>query len=330
MRGARGGPARHLEGLGGATRGEQRARVHHQRRHLDHVLGIGQGSVGPARPCAAEVAQRLQPFRRLRVQRPRARSRRLVRGQTRQHAVERLRAGGARVAPRRLAREEVALLAGIGPQVVALRPRGEDEALAQAAQAEERRPSEVGVGHHRFHVDGAPGIGLGGDEAQAVARGRVLDAQQVHQGRGDVGQRDDGPVHHGGPREEPRAPQDQRHAGGGAVQEHRVGPLPVLAQALAVVPGHHDQGVVALPRLPQGVEQAPELAVHEGDLAVVGGAREASGEGLGRGVRGVGVEVVDPGQERPAPVTRAEPRHRGVGGACRVALVVSGGPRGLP
>ncbi len=65
--------------------------------------------------------------------------------------------------------------------------------------------------------------------------------------------------------------------------------------------------------------------IHEGDLTVVGSPLEPAPEGLGRDVRQVGVEEVDPQQERRPEVVQPG-QHRFHGLARRPLFVVEGRP----
>ena len=83
------------------------------------------------------------------------------------------------------------------------------------------------------------------------------------------------------------------------VDQVGVAGLAVLAEALAVIGGDRDDRVREAPAALEAREQAAELLVHVGDLAVVGPRREARREGLRRLVGRVRVVVVDPQEERP-------------------------------
>ena len=76
-----------------------------------------------------------------------------------------------------------------------------------------------------------------------------------------------------------RAAQQERHAERGLVQQDAVAGFAVLAQALAVVGEHDDHRVVGVSRRDEALENAAELRVGEGDLAVVGPLGEALAEG---------------------------------------------------
>jgi hypothetical protein len=83
--------------------------------------------------------------------------------------------------------------------------------------------------------------------------------------------------------------------------EHRrreaVRQLVVVAEPFAVIARHHGEPVAA--SAARRLEQAPELTVHVGDLAVVGPAGVARPERLGRIVRRVRVEQEDPQEPWP-------------------------------
>jgi len=81
--------------------------------------------------------------------------------------------------------------------------------------------------------------------------------------------------------EESRAPEDEGNPQVLLVEPRSVAPGVVgIAEGLSVVPGHGDQGVVGDPALPQGLEQAAELAIGleervqvSAEIVVVGGSR---------------------------------------------------------
>ena len=75
--------------------------------------------------------------------------------------------------------------------------------------------------------------------------------------------------------------------------------LTVLAEALAVISDHHDDGVPPPLVGIEPLEQSADLRIDVGDLADVGPVAIARGEGLGRLVGRVRVVVVHPGEEAP-------------------------------
>ena len=113
------------------------------------------------------------------------------------------------------------------------------------------------------------------------------------------------------------AAHDERHVQRRVVEQHAVLGLAVVAEALAVVAGHHDQRRPAA--LWQAVQEVAGRPVGRGHLGVVGRVRIPLGEGLGRGVGRVRVVEVHPEQERAVRVrTRLQPagrvaRHLGAG-----------------
>ncbi len=98
--------------------------------------------------------------------------------------------------------------------------------------------------------------------------------------------------------EQPWHPQNERNLDRGVVDEDRVGLLAVLAEALAVIGGDHDESSPGEPERVDLVEQDAEPAVGRGDLGVVrrGGAQAV---GDRRFVGLVRVEEVDPEKEPP-------------------------------
>ena len=88
----------------------------------------------------------------------------------------------------------------------------------------------------------------------------------------------------------------------------------------------HDRPAVEPPS-GEALEQPADLLVHEGDFAVVGAgsARHRRGRRL---IRGVGVEVVDPGEERASRAPALEPGERGIRHVVGRALDRAGRERG--
>ena len=101
-----------------------------------------------------------------------------------------------------------------------------------------------------------------------------------------------------------RTREEEGNAERGLVDQHRVGHLAVLAQRLAVVGQHRHHRVALVARRLDRVEHAADLLVGEGDLAVVGPARERALVGLGGIVGRVRVVEVQPGEEGPARPAR--------------------------
>ena len=86
-----------------------------------------------------------------------------------------------------------------------------------------------------------------------------------------------------------------------------------------MVRGHGDQRPLELSALPQRGQEAPELGVDEGQLAVVGRVGEAAPVGLRRGVVRVRIEVVHP--QEPAPrAALLEPAQGALGGVVGARL----------
>ncbi len=88
-------------------------------------------------------------------------------------------------------------------------------------------------------------------------------------------------------------PHHERHPERRLVGEEAVRQLAVLAQRLAVVRGDHHQGR-CLAAGEERLEERRQERVQRRHLAEIGIVPEARGEGLGRSVRRVGVEEVDP------------------------------------
>ncbi len=216
------------------------------------------------------------------------------------------------------------LFAGIVGELVELAAGGEDGFFAQAAQAEKRRPAEVVVGRQGFEVNRAGGIGRPADPAFAVAFFAVGDTEQLEQRGQKVGARHHPAVDQAGA-EGGRRAQDQRHPHGGVVDEMAMAELAMVAEPFAVVADRHHQGFGEPAALFEGGEHPPQLAVDQGDLAVVKPPGEAAGDFGRRLVGGMGVEVVDPGEKFGAGRLAGQPAEVGVGGLRRLALEGPGG-----
>ncbi len=183
------------------------------------------------------------------------------------------------------------------------------------ADAEERRHAEAGLRQERLRVLRQVGRRLiAAEGGQEVAPLCLVAARQAEGGerRGDEVDRAHRPGVDLPPRQQPRVAQEERHLDRRVVDEEGVGLLAVLAQALAVIGGHHDQGVVELALVAQLVEHLPHRPVQHRDLGVVDG-RRAQPLGGRRGVGLVGVEEVHPEEEgaaRPLLRPALEPAHR--------------------
>jgi hypothetical protein len=101
----------------------------------------------------------------------------------------------------------------------------------------------------------------------------------------------------------------------------------VLAQALPVVGGDDEQRVLSGPRAIEPLDEPPELRVDVRDLAVVGRAGETRAVGRRRLVGGMGIEQMQPGEDRPASRLRqpSEGTPHDVLGAPLEARVADGG-----
>jgi hypothetical protein len=136
----------------------------------------------------------------------------------------------------------------------------------------------------------------GGGQRPRQQAGRGRPTEQVLDRAEDVGEIDD----LGDP--SPRFPQsgvgqDQRDTEVRLIQEHGVPVLAMLPEGFTVIAGHDDERLVGQTLRLEPLHEPLDLAVDEGDLAVVE-VRADSPEGLRRFVGLVRVEVVDPGEER--------------------------------
>ncbi len=113
--------------------------------------------------------------------------------------------------------------------------------------------------------------------------------------------------------------EDQRDLHRPVVDEDAVVELFLLAERLAVVAGDDDERPLQDALRPQGLDDPPQLVVHERDLAVVEVAGEFLLIGRGRIVGHMGVEEMDPGKE-PAPGVRPQPADERVGDLVGLAL----------
>ena len=82
----------------------------------------------------------------------------------------------------------------------------------------------------------------------------------------------------------------------GLIGEVAVAQLPVLAERLAVIRAHDDQGRVEHPLGPQRIKQQSEGGIDVGDLPGIGVRREAGAVGLGRLVGKMWIEEVNEGE----------------------------------
>ncbi len=222
-------------------------------------------------------------------------------------------------------RRAILCLGRVRLQVVQLDARGLDQLVACRAPGVQRRPAVLQLRVQRLGVGRQvlERLAEGGLAQRAALEPLRREAREVEQRRRDVDAASDRLCHdagrHAGPGDQ------QRHADRRVVEKDAVGVLAVLAEALAVVGGHqHERGLACRPFL-DPAQQAAELRVDEGDLAVVG--RPPAGHVLGRRLVGrVWVEVVDPKKERGG--LRAgrrrgvEPAQRGLGRGVGGALDV--------
>ena len=95
-----------------------------------------------------------------------------------------------------------------------------------------------------------------------------------------------------------RRSEDERHAKCRVVDEHAVRFLAVLAQRLSVVGGYDDERAIEASPLVPMVEQHPDDAIGVRDFSVRSSIRRSSARAPADG-RGVRVEQVDPGENRP-------------------------------
>ena len=258
----------------------------------DAVLGIAQRRRRGPVARSGQVSERAQAFRRVRagiggrIRRARGQGR----AQLAPHLVRHLRLLGAPVPG----------LARVLVQRVQLRPRRVDQLEPRRPPGVEGGPAQAQPREERLGVGRLVGHGPAAErrtQRAAFHRPARRDAaRQVQQRRRHVDaaghDRGDDTGRH------PRTGHDPRHAQRGVVDEDAVGLLAVLAQSLAMVRGHEDEGARRPALRLQEPQQPAELRVHEGDLAVVGAAGEPRREVRRRLVGRVGVEVVDPEEPR--------------------------------
>src|SRR5690606_15482885 len=107
-------------------------------------------------------------------------------------------------------------------------------------------------------------------------------------------------------RRDSRDAHDERHAHELLPELEAMANQPMLAEGLAVIARQDHDGAVPRGTLPETVEQAPDVMVREGDLAVVARATvRAEVEALVRHVLRVRVGVVNPQKEPLVPKLRA-------------------------
>ncbi len=276
----------------------------------DLVLGVRPLLAGAilqvARRAAAQVAQGLQPGRRVVVD-PSWLCLTLGRHLA-EKAFQRRRQRGR---PVRLAGRQVVGLARVRLQVIQLRPRRPDVLVAAVPERHQLAPAVVVAREPAFRQRRQP-------QALAVRQRQQVDALYFLRRR-QAEPRQQGRQHVDDPHlavdlrgRDARARDDQRDAHRRLVDEESVGHLAVLAQHLAVIGEHRHQ------RLPQPalsfecLEQPPDLGVGVGDLGVVGavaGGRETRPVRFRRLVGSVRVVQVHPGEERliVSGISLAEP-----------------------
>ena len=229
---------------------------------------------------------------------------------------------------RRAFGRQIAGLAGVALEVVQLPGGCVDELERPLVGAAQLGPAVGEEGHLRLGEEEALGQGAPTCEQRQQAAALELRAarlelegQQLDQGRHQVDLADGGlDPQAGRPARQAHQPGD---ANGGVVDEQPVGLLAVLAEPLAVVAHRHHQRVPAGD--PGVLEQARDLGVHVGDLAVVGPLGEALRPRGGRREGEVRVVEVDPQKVRGPLVEAVEPRQRPVRGVRGPAL--GGHPR---
>ena len=195
-----------------------------------------------------------------------------------------------------------------------------------AGRVEGREAVVVAVGE-ALRVDGARlsagvrspvGVDRGG-EVPAVDPRKGRQPELREQRRGHVRAR--GERRDAAPRRQARTGHEQGNPLGLVVDQVGVGALAVGSEVLAVVGGDHHQGVFEPSAGGDSVEQAADLGVRVGDLALVGIGGVLGAVGLRGLVAGVRIVVVRPEEE--GPLALLEPGQRRVGDRLGVALVVA-------
>ena len=227
---------------------------------------------------------------------------RLHRAQLRDHPIAELPA----------AVEDVRRFLRITVEVVELGPRRVDDLVTPRAQRAEIAPAVVVQRVHRLGVGVQPqfpcAAGEQGGQRDAGDSRRRRDAEQLQRGGHHVHRPhrigDAAPVHRA-----ERRPHDERHVDDAVVDEEAVGGLAVVAEALAVIAHHQDDGAIVDAERFELRDHPRHLAVGERDFAVVGMPLVARRERLRRAVRRVRVVEVQPG-EKGLAAARVQPGER--------------------
>ena len=227
-------------------------------------------------------------------------------------------------------RGSVARLGRVVGQVEQLRPAAVDELPVVHRPGAQRRPAAVQPAEEALRIER-----LGRDpramerwpQVASVQLRRRRQAQQAEERRGEV--HGAHTVGHHRSRRNAWTGQQERHAQRRLVDEDGVRHLAVLSQRLAVVGEHGDHRIGLATGRAKPVEEAPELRVGEGDLAVVEPAGELRPVGLGGIVGCVGVVEMDPDEERP-PARVGEPPERVVDDLVGRPLGARSGDGALP
>jgi hypothetical protein len=150
------------------------------------------------------------------------------------------------------------------------------------------------------------------DDRGKVASGQIAirrSAGKGEQRRQDVDRRDRSRDDASSRNVRPR--HDERHAHRRLIDQHAVRQLAVVAEAFSMIGEHDDIDVLVAAGRAKRVEDAADLLVGEGDLAVVRTAGKTTAEGFRRIVRGVRIVEMQPREERPRRALK--PANRGVG-----------------
>jgi hypothetical protein len=183
-------------------------------------------------------------------------------------------------------RGQVARLGRIGHDIVDFHAAGQDRLLAPVHGHHLGLPAVLEKRLHRLAHDH---FGRCVTEAERLGRARKIEERVKHATSAH------GRVVHANPHAGSR--HHQRHVHRGLIEEVAVQRLAVLAESLAVVADDHNRRR-SRDRTLEGRHQAAELLVHRGHFTKVRPTAKPAEERLGRGVRIMRIEVVDPEEQR--------------------------------